>query len=73
MPLFLLIHVTQLGDSLKELAKEGVASRGLIGDLKNKLETLKRDVGVWKREYEKLQEQAKDFMVALRRSPRNVG
>ena len=31
---------------LKELAKEGVASRGLIGDLKNKVETLKRDVSV---------------------------
>ena len=42
---------------LKELAKEGVASRGLIGDLKNKVETLKRDVSVWKRKYEKLQEQ----------------
>lgn len=38
---------------LKELAKEGVASRGLIGDLKNKVETLKRDVSVWKRKYEK--------------------
>ena len=40
---------------LKELAKEGVASRGLIGDLKNKVETLKSDVSVWKRNYEKLQ------------------
>ena len=57
---------------LKELAKEGVASRGLIGDLKNKVETLKRDVSVWKRKYEKLQEQTKDFMAALKRAPRKV-
>ena len=57
---------------LKELAREGVASRGLIGDLKNKLETLKRDVSVWKRKYEKLQEQTKDFMAALKRVPRKV-
>ena len=57
---------------LKKLAKEGVASRGLIGDLKNKVETLKRDVSVWKRKYEKLQEQTKDFMAALKRAPRKV-
>ena len=57
---------------LKELAREGVASRGLIGDLKNKLETLKRDVSVWKRKYEKLQEQTKDFMATLKRAPRKV-
>ena len=57
---------------LKELAKEGVASRGLIGDLKNKVETLKRDVSVWKRKYEKLQEQTNDFMAALKRAPRKV-
>ena len=57
---------------LKELAREGVASRGLIGDLKNKLETLKRDVSVWKRKYEKLQEQTKNFMAALKRAPRKV-
>ena len=57
---------------LKELAREGVASRGLIRDLKNKLETLKRDVSVWKRKYEKLQEQTKDFMAALKRAPRKV-
>ena len=57
---------------LKELAREGVASRGLIGDLKNKVETLKRDVSVWKRKYEKLQEQTKDFMAALKRAPRKV-
>ena len=57
---------------LKELAKEGIASRGLIGDLKNKVETLKRDVSVWKHKYEKLQEQTKDFMAALKRAPRKV-
>ena len=51
---------------------EGVASRGLIGDLKNKVETLKHDVSVWKRKYEKLQEQTKDFMAALKRAPRKV-
>jgi len=62
----------QAAQFLKELAKEGVASRGLIGDLKNKVETLKRDVSVWKRKYEKLQEQTKDFMAALKRAPRKV-
>ena len=57
---------------LKELAKEGIASRGLIGGLQNKVETLKHDVSVWKRKYEKLQEQTKDFMAALKRAPRKV-
>ena len=33
-----------------------------------KVETLKRDVSVWKRKYEKLQEQTKDF----KRAPRKV-
>ena len=37
-----------------------------------KVETLKRDVSVWKRKYEKLQEQTKDFMAALKRAPRKV-
>ena len=37
-----------------------------------KVETLKRDVCVWKRKYEKLQEQTKDFMAALKRAPRKV-
>ena len=57
---------------LKNLAKEGVASRGQIGDLKRVIETLKRDASAWKRKYEKLQEQTKDFMAALRRAPRKV-
>ena len=52
---------------LKELAKEGIASRGLIGDLKNKVETLKRDVSVWKRKYEKLQEQTNKHRQVRRR------
>ena len=57
---------------LKELTKEGIASHGLIGGLQNKVEALKRDVSVWKRKYEKLQEQTKDFMAALKRAPRKV-
>ena len=54
------------------ISMEGIASRGLIGGLQNKVETLKRDVSVWKRKYEKLQEQTKDFMAALKRAPRKV-
>ena len=57
---------------LKNLAKEGVASRGQIGNLMNRVETLKRDVNAWKRKYEKLQEQIRDFMTALKRAPRKV-
>ena len=57
---------------LKDLAKEGIATRGQIGNLMNRVETLKRDVSVWKRKYEKLQEQTKDFMTALKRAPRKV-
>ena len=51
---------------LKDLAKEGVASRGQIGNLMNRVETLKRDVSAWKRKYEKLQEQTREFMAALK-------
>ena len=57
---------------LKNLAKEDVASRGQIGNLMNRVETLKRDVNAWKRKYEKLQEQIRDFMTALKRAPRKV-
>ena len=66
------VMVSRALTAAEELAKEGIASRGLIGDLKNKVETLKRDVSVWKRKYEKLQEQTKDFMAALKRAPRKV-
>ena len=57
---------------LKDLAKEGIASRGQIGNLMNRIETLKRDVSIWKCKYEKLQEQTKDFMTALKRAPCKV-
>ena len=43
-----------------------------VAGRQGKVETLKRDVSVWKRKYEKLQEQTKDFMAALKRAPRKV-
>lgn len=39
---------------------------------KNELEEAKKDIGVWKRRYEELKEQTKDFIEAIRKAPELV-
>ena len=57
---------------LKALAKEGIASRAEIRDLKQKLKSALHDAKVWKERYQKLQEQTKDLLEAVKRAPVRV-
>lgn len=57
---------------LKDLAKEAILSRGTIPDLKQKLAQAVKDVGIWKKRYEDLKEQTKDFLAAVKKAPEKV-
>ena len=60
------------GDRLKELAKRGIAATAALSDLKNKLETARNDARIWKERYEKLFEQTKVFIVAMKKAPEKM-
>ncbi len=62
----------QEAKDLKQLAKKGIAADSTIGDLKRDLKSAWRDAQIWKRRYEELKEQTKDFLVALKRAPERV-
>ncbi len=57
---------------LKQLAKKGVAADSTIGDLQRDLKSARRDAQIWKRRYEELKEQTKDFLAALKKAPERV-
>ena len=57
---------------LKQLAKKGIAADSTIGDLRRDLKSARRDAQIWKRRYEELMEQAKDFLVAVQKAPERV-
>ena len=57
---------------LKKLAKSGVSTKAEILDLKHALTKAKKDIAIWKDRYEKLKDQTKDFMKALKRAPELV-
>ena len=59
-------------DRLKGLAKEALLSRSEIGTLNRELGEAKKEAALWKSRYEKLLEQTKDFLAALRRAPELV-
>ena len=62
----------QEAKDLKQLAKKGVAADSTIGDLKRDLKSARRDAQIWRRRYEKLKEQTKDFFDALKKAPERV-
>ena len=62
----------QEAKDLKQLAKKGVAADSTIGDLKRELKSARRDAQIWKRRYEELKEQTKDFLAALKKAPERV-
>lgn len=62
----------QEAKDLKQLAKKGVAADSTIGDLKRDLKSARRDAQIWKRRYEELREQTKDFLVAIKKAPERV-
>ena len=57
---------------LKQLAKMGIAADSTIGDLRRDLKSARWDAQIWKRRYEELMEQAKDFLVAVQKAPERV-
>lgn len=62
----------QEAEDLKQLAKKGVAANTTIKDLQRDLKSARRDAQIWKRRYEELKEQAKDFLVAVKKAPERV-
>ena len=62
----------QEAENLKQLAKKGVAADSTIGDLRRDLKFARRDAQIWKRRYEELMEQVKDFLAAVKRAPERV-
>ena len=59
-------------DRLKGLAKEALLSRSEIDALSRELVEAKNEAALWKSRYERLLEQTKDFLAALRRAPELV-
>ena len=62
----------QEAEDLKQLAKKGIAADTTIKDLQRDLKSARRDAQIWKRRYEELKEQAKDFLAAVRKAPERV-
>ena len=54
------------------LARKGVVADAVISDLKQKLTSARKDARIWKERYEKLLEQTKDFLTAVKRAPEKV-
>ena len=57
---------------LKERAKLSMIQETQITDLKNKLSSAKKDIGIWKKRYETLYEQTKEFLEAVKRAPEKI-
>ena len=62
----------QEGETLKQLAKKGIAADAAVADLKQKLASALKDARIWKERYEKLLAQTKDFLAAIQRAPERV-
>ena len=62
----------QEGEALKQLARKGVVADAVISDLKQKLTSVRKDARIWKDRYEKLLEQTKDYLTAVKRAPEKV-
>lgn len=62
----------QEATDLKQLAKNGIAADTTIKDLQRDLKSARRDAQIWKRRYEELKEQAKDFLTAIKKAPERV-
>ena len=57
---------------LKERAKLSMIQETQITELKNKLSSAKKDIGIWKKRYEDLYEQTKEFLEAVKRAPEKI-
>ena len=57
---------------LKERAKLSMIQETQITELRNKLSSAKKDIGIWKKRYEALYEQTKEFLEAVKRAPEKI-
>ena len=57
---------------LKERAKLSLIQETQITELKNKLSSAKKDIGIWKKRYESLYEQTKEFLEAVKSAPEKI-
>ena len=57
---------------LKERAKLSIIQETQITELKNKLSSAKKDIGIWKKRYEALYEQTKEFLEAVKKAPEKI-
>lgn len=57
---------------LKERAKMSLIQETQITELKNKLSSAKKDICIWKKRYEALYEQTKEFLEAVKRAPEKI-
>lgn len=57
---------------LKERAKLSMIQETQITELRNKLSSAKKDIGIWKKRYEDLYEQTKEFLEAVKRAPEKI-
>ena len=62
----------QEGNRLKDLAKRGITATAALSDLKKKLEAARNDARVWKERYEKLFEQTRVFIAAMKKAPEKM-
>lgn len=62
----------QESERLKRLAKNGIVADSEIADLKCQLQSARRDAQIWKRRYEQLVEQTREFLAALKKAPERV-
>lgn len=62
----------QESERLKRLAKNRIAADSEIADLKRQLQSARRDAQIWKRRYEQLVEQTREFLAALKKAPERV-
>ncbi len=57
---------------LKERAKKSIIQESQITDLKNQIDSAKHDISIWKKRYEALQEQTKEFLEAMKKAPEQI-
>ena len=59
-------------ERLKNLAKKGVVADAKISDLREKLRSTERDIGIWQRRFDDLNVRTKDYQEAIRLAPNQV-
>lgn len=62
----------QEAEGLKELAKSGISAKVQINELKNSLQRALESARIWRRRYEDLREQTREFLVVMKKAPEKI-